>query len=69
MKSEEFIVRKYVENKLSKIQELAPYIEESTILWTGNDPGLVWDLMILLPDGLFRFEFSNSFSNSFFMFF
>jgi len=54
MNSEEILVRRYVENKLYKIPELASYIGEASILWTENDPGLVLDLMILLPNDLFR---------------
>jgi len=58
MNTEEVLARIYIENKLYKTQELAPYIKEASILWTENDPGLVWDLMILLPDDLFQ-KFSN----------
>lgn len=58
MNPEELLVRIYVENKLYKIQELTSYIEKASILWTENDPGLVWDLMILLPDDSFQ-DFSS----------
>lgn len=64
MNPEELLIRKYIENKVCKTQELAPYIKESSILWIENDPGLVWDIMVLLPDNLFS-EFINQYGECF----
>ncbi len=64
MKPGELVMRAYVENKLYKTKELVGFIEEASILQTENEPGLVWDVMVLLPDGSFQ-EFSGRYGECF----
>lgn len=64
MTTEEILMRAYVENKLYRTQELVPYLEKAAILWTENDPGLIWDIMVLLPDELFS-EFIRRYGDCF----
>ncbi|MBU4099683.1 hypothetical protein KJ980_08645 [Patescibacteria group bacterium] len=46
-------VERYVEDILLKNQEVESFIKQSSILLTENEEGLVWDIMILIPDDLF----------------
>ena len=64
MISEDMMFRKYVKSKLYNAPELKPYLEEASIVRTENDPGLVWDIMVFLPDELFQ-RFSAQYGESF----
>lgn len=64
MTSEDAVLRRYVKNKLYNAPELKPYLEEASIVRTENDPGLVWDIMVLLPNEFFQ-EFSARYGESF----
>ncbi|MEK9135150.1 MAG: DUF4037 domain-containing protein [Patescibacteria group bacterium] len=64
MEIEELAMRAYVENKLYKTKELVEFVEKASILQTENEPGLVWDVMILLPDDSFQ-EFSGQYGECF----
>ena len=64
MTNEEILMRAYVENKLYKAPALEPYLGKAAILWTENDPSLIWDIIVLLPDELFS-EFIRRYSDCF----
>jgi hypothetical protein len=64
MDTSDLLVKKYIKERLSNNPELVPYISKTSILLTEDDPGLVWDFLILLPDELFS-EFSARYSDCF----
>ncbi len=62
--------REYISKVLAKKAELADYIDESTILLNAYENGAyknnkVWDLMILIDNDWFKYEFSYLYSEYF----
>ncbi len=55
----------YFSEQLLGNENLRPYLTESSVLVTGQDPQLVRDIMVLMPDELFENDFRLSFGGCF----
>lgn len=64
MDANELLGKEYARDKLFKDHRLSRYIKKASILLTENDPGLVWDLLIIIPNEIFN-KFSIEYGDKF----
>lgn len=59
------ILERYVRKKLFAIEQIAPYLCDSSVIETGSDFGLVWDFLIIMPKEKFQANFVHRFGHTF----
>jgi hypothetical protein len=52
-------LRKYVKDKLGSMENICDYIPGATILCTEYDQKIIFDLLVLLENDLFRYEYEK----------
>lgn len=57
--------KQYIKKSLKSKKELNKYIKQSTILLYSYERNLVWDLMILMDNEQFEYEFVRLYGNNF----
>lgn len=57
--------RRYIDQYLTKIPQLADYLSQATIILNCYENDGIWDLMILIENELYQYEFSQLYGEYF----